>query len=380
MKIGYIYYRFPMFSGTSSYYKEFLDSILLGDKSTSIVLISFKYPINAKVKVTKRFNIIWLKWLNLPFINNFYFEIAVFLKGILSKDFRSVDIIHVSNIRGLLAAKLLSFLLKKPLVISLEILNDPMNGIVNRLVYIFQRFFFTFIKSEVLICWSRYYYNILISDWHMNQDKIQIIPPGIDTNIFNSNVSGNIVFDRYANGKILIVFAKPLYPGNYPSALLLLKSVARSKYKNKIMILYGNGEHKNDLDIEIERYKMKNNATFMPFNVPFEKIPNYLAAANLIVLSFTYPPTIARSFLEALSIGKPLIVTNIGEIPFIVKHKETALLSDPNPTAIARNIDLLIENKSLSLKLSRNAENLVNEKFSLKATSSLVIKVYKELL
>jgi len=380
MKIGHIYYRFPMFSGTSSYYKEFLDGILSVDDSISIILLASKYPPKANIKTNKRFQIIWIKWLNIPILNNLFFEIAVFISGLCNKSFKEIDLIHVSNTRGVIAAKLLSLIYKKPLIITLEMLNDPTLGMINKLVYILQKLIFKYIKSNTIVCWSNYYYNILSNQWHIENNKIQIIPPGINTKMFNPYISGDKIHSKYANGKLLIVFAKPLYPGNYSSALLLLQSICISKYKEKIMILYGNGEYKNKLEIEIEKRNMKNQTNFMPKLVPLEQIPEYLSASDFIVLSFAYPPTIARSFLEALAVGKPIIVTNLGEIPFVVTHGKNAMLSSTDPKDIAKNIDILIANPNLQLKLSKNAYNLINTKFSEKNTSKIIVDLYKELL
>lgn len=66
------------------------------------------------------------------------------------------------------------------------------------------------------------------------------------------------------------------------------------------------------------------------------------------------------SLLEAMAIGLPVVSTNVGGIPFLVQHKETALLV--NDDAVAEMVDavkLLIDNPELTLALLRNSRKVV---------------------
>lgn len=377
MLIGHIYHRFPIFSRTGSYYQEFLEGLVKQSQNLEIVLITARYPRDAQVRLNERVRVLWLRYFDPPVIGWILFEVQVFLRGLFSKRFRSVDLIHVSNLRGLLAGWGLSLVLGKKLVLTVEILNDPQGGLSNRFFYFFQKFLYRFVPVSRIICWSHFFSRVLVEEWGIAPERVLVIPPGIDTTLFNSQVDGTEVRSRYARGKKLIVFAKPLFPGNLGSALLLLESLNLVKNRDRFRILYGDGECRAMLEARVAELGLGEDVDFMPPSVAFAEIPRYLAAADLIVLSFAYPPTVARSFLEALAIGRPVIVTAVGEIPYLVKDQEQVLLVPPEPEKIAAGIEQLDADPDLGSRLVARAISLIRNNYDLESVSGRVTGVYR---
>lgn len=380
MLIGHIYHRFPIFSRTGSYYQEFLEGLVKHSEDLEIVLITARYPRDAQVRLNERVRVLWLRYFDPPVVGWILFEVQVFWRGLFSKRFRSVDLIHVSNLRGLLAGWGLSLILGKKLVLTVEILNDPHGGFSNRFFYLFQKFLYRFVPVSKIICWSNFFSRVLTEEWGVPSERISVIPPGIDTTLFNSQVDGTEIRSRYACGKKLLVFAKPLFLGNLSSALLLLESLYLVKNRDRFRILYGDGECRAMLEARVAELGLGENVDFMPPSVAFAEIPKYLAAADLIVLSFDYPPTVARSFLEALAIGRPVIVTAVGEIPYLVKDREQVLLVPPEPGKIAEAIERLDADPDFGPRLVVGATSLIRDNYDLKSVSGKVITVYHDLL
>ena len=82
--------------------------------------------------------------------------------------------------------------------------------------------------------------------------------------------------------------------------------------------------------------------------------------------------------LEALACGKPVITTNLGEIPNIIKNGEHAILVNPNENEIAQNILELLANPDLTKFLGRNAALLVQQKYSIESIVDQTVNVYTE--
>lgn len=68
------------------------------------------------------------------------------------------------------------------------------------------------------------------------------------------------------------------------------------------------------------------------------------------------------SLIEAMSVGLPIVTTNVGGIPYLVKDKENALLvNDAAVLEMVAAIKILLGNKELTQELIRNSRKLVEE-------------------
>ena len=104
--------------------------------------------------------------------------------------------------------------------------------------------------------------------------------------------------------------------------------------------------------------------------VPPVQIPNYLAAADILVLPNTSEEAISRLYtsplklFEYMAAGKPIIATELNSIKKILKHMKTGILvKEKSSEEIIRAIQLIYKNKTLVEKLSKNAKNEA-EKYS----------------
>ena len=85
--------------------------------------------------------------------------------------------------------------------------------------------------------------------------------------------------------------------------------------------------------------------------------------------------------LEAMAAGVPVVATRVGGVPEIATDGETAVLVEPrNPEAMAAAIQRMLEDESLRARLSRNARELVEEKYSPDAYRRSLVEIYEEVL
>ncbi|MFC1608615.1 glycosyltransferase family 4 protein [Patescibacteria group bacterium] len=375
MKIGIIYYKYPLYE-KGSYIQEFVDA--LTGESDQVILISSPCPSKDFFR-PKNLKIIWIPILNIPFIGDIIFNVTVFFSAIFS-DFTKVDVINVVSARGALAAYLLGKIYGKPVICSIEIINsNENNSLIDRAYNLFQRFVYT-LKYDKIICWSRFYYDKYLQKWGVSSEKVDIIPGGINISRYNPNVSGDEIRKKFLGDKeYLIVFAKPMYEYNRKTAELLLESVNLLKNDVKIKILLGDGEQRSVLEEKIEKLGMCDSVSFMPF-VSIDEIPSYLAASDLIVLSFTYPATTSRSLLEAMAMGKAVVVTDVGEISNVVTDKKNSFVVPVDKNEIARLIGKIIGNRAILDKAGESARELVEEKYAIGIIAQKTINVFNEVI
>lgn len=85
------------------------------------------------------------------------------------------------------------------------------------------------------------------------------------------------------------------------------------------------------------------------------------------------------SLIEGMSIGKPMIGSNVGGVPEIIKHMETGLMVQPrNPEELAKAILELAENDELRNTMGANAFKLMEEKFSASVMAKDILELYYE--
>ncbi len=380
MTICHVYYRYPLFSKTGSYFSEFLEGLLRYDSKLHIHLLSCKYPKNASVKEIRRLHYHWIPWPNfsVSIFNSLWFELALLWHGFTTNIIKHSDLIHVSNARGLVSAWILSTVFHKPLVVTVELFNSPGKGFREGVFFHIQRTLFRIFSKGNLIFWSHYHANIFGLD---TGGSLHIIPPGIKISIKIDPKLRQTLIQNYKSTSVpLIVFAKPLLPGNFGSALLLLRAIARIKQQYRVNILFGNGPLIDEFLAQVDALDLKEVVHIMPPQVPFEQIPTYLDIADLIVLSFDYAPTIARSLLEAMLAGKPIVATNLGEIPYVLENNLSGVVVDPIPEALSEGILRVLSHPERAESLGVMAREVVRKDYSLENSSKRLLEFYHSLV
>ena len=89
--------------------------------------------------------------------------------------------------------------------------------------------------------------------------------------------------------------------------------------------------------------------------VPKKEAPTTLSAAD-VFLNTTNVDNTPVSVLEAMACGLCVVSTNVGGIPYLLKHEKDALLVPPNdPEAMAAAVRRTLTEPGLAARLSENA-------------------------
>jgi glycosyltransferase involved in cell wall biosynthesis len=86
------------------------------------------------------------------------------------------------------------------------------------------------------------------------------------------------------------------------------------------------------------------------------------------------------AFLEAMASGTPVVGTNVGGIPELVKHGENGLLVEPDdPTGLAEAILAVLGNPQLAARLARNGRSTA-QRFGIEQMLACTYRVYEAVL
>jgi len=144
-----------------------------------------------------------------------------------------------------------------------------------------------------------------------------------------------------------------------------------------ILLLVGDGELLEELEIQVNRLELTNKVRFLGSR---EDVPEILKIADIFALSSLWEG-LGRAMTEAMLIGKPVVVPEIYGIPEIVHHRETGLLFEAkNVSQLAEHLVFLLQNPQERERLGENAKNLTRRLFDGDIMVSQIETVYEKLL
>jgi glycosyltransferase involved in cell wall biosynthesis len=109
-------------------------------------------------------------------------------------------------------------------------------------------------------------------------------------------------------------------------------------------------------------------------------VPDLLGAMDIFVLP-SHSEGVSLAVLEAMAAGLPVIVSEVGGLPEIVRHEENGLLIPPkDPEALAKSLAQLLDSPDLAKRLGAKAREHIQEKYSLEQMSRAVNEAYDELV
>ena len=226
--------------------------------------------------------------------------------------------------------------------------------------------------------------------------KIEIVPPGIDTTIYNPSISGGDVRKYFGIGSDLPLL---LYVGNltkikgirvlidalriivkqFPDVKLLMTlNMPLSKYEEEDFTGLYDMERDFEIKKKIKAYGLEDN--IIPLGI-VKNMPQVMAASDIFITPFLntigvvdYP----TSMLEAMALGKPVIATKVGGIPEIVKRKENGILIEPNNVdELADAILYMLNNKEEAKNMGKKGARIISEKFRLEVVVDELERIYE---
>jgi glycosyltransferase involved in cell wall biosynthesis len=207
--------------------------------------------------------------------------------------------------------------------------------------------------------------NLPIVDVHPSDSEKE--PLTLFTHDFTIGYIGHIIADR-----------------GYETLIPICRHLIGSTENSIKFLIVGGGPFKKKFEEIIKKSKLQD-YFIMTGEVDYTQIPTFLKRidAGLILFKPTcYNNIIAtpNKLFEYMSVGKPIIASNLPEIKKIVEEVGCGVLVDPtNPEEIADKIMYLLNNPKKAEKMGKKGQKAFEDKYNWKVESEKLLEIYKNI-
>lgn len=214
--------------------------------------------------------------------------------------------------------------------------------------------------------------------------QVTVVPNGVDCERFHPNVGATELRNRLrTNGKFVLLFVGALTKWHrYKGLDILLHSlgIAVDEEPDLSLIVVGDGELKEEYSRMAEKLGLERNV-FFAGDVSDDLLPQHYALADALVLpSRDMSEGFGLTLLEANASGKPVIASEVGGIPSVVRNGYNGTLVPPNePRDLAKAILALKREPGKTREMGHNGR-LFAQEHDWSVVASQTEKVYEDVL
>ena len=236
-------------------------------------------------------------------------------------------------------------------------------------------------KSDAVICVSNSIKEYIQKYYQTSENKISVIPRGIDLELFNpKNIDNSFIedFKKEFNLKNKFVVSSVGRVTQLKDYETFIKAILLVKIEipNIVGLIVGGvrsdkEDYLNSLKSLIKELSLEENIIFTGSQSKIEQI---YALSDVLISSSKKPESFGRAVAEAICMNKPVIATNHGGVKDIIIENVNGFFFEVGDyKELAKNI---LESK----KLSFDGYNYISSNFSLENMLDKTIAVYKKVL
>ena len=231
-----------------------------------------------------------------------------------------------------------------------------------------------------VIVWTEHERSMMVEMYGTSPDRIEIIPPGVDSSRFAPASQAESREDLNLNGEKVLLYVGRLE--RLKGVDTLFKVLAQLEHPDGLRLYIAGGSRgtpgmsrllclARDLGI---RHKIK----FLG-SIPQERLKKYYNAADICVLP-SYYESFGFAALEAAACGKPVVASRVGGLTTVVKDGETGFLVNWRCSGhFVERLDLLLRNDELRREMGA-AARLHAQTLTWENTADRLIDAYSRLV
>ena len=235
-------------------------------------------------------------------------------------------------------------------------------------------------NATSIVTISKYSVEKIQQYYNVDSEKVQIVPNGVDVEIFKPYGDQETLKHRFNFGKEnYVLFVGNLIPRKgLPYLIEAAKKIVK-KQKNVKFLIAGEGPLKNQLIRNIQKANISNNFKFLG-RVEEKLLPLLYNCVDVFVL-----PSIQEGqgivLLEAQASGKPIVAFDVGGVKEAVQNNVTGFLVQLGDSdALSDAMIKLLEDKALRERMGVSGRKFIVDNFTWDICSQKMLQVYREVL
>ena len=236
---------------------------------------------------------------------------------------------------------------------------------------------------SAIITITRFTQQYLIDTYKIPADKITLIYQGTDVERFQSTEAGKReALKRYP----LPLYASPILASmgsfehrkGHPILFDAISKLVAGSLPSVHLMMVGDGPDEQVLRTKVNELGIEQHVTFYPFT----NEPQYVFdRVDITVLPSLYKEGLPNVLLESMSMGIPVVSSNLGGVPEIVIDGKTGYIVEPGNSGHLANAILKLWDDRTSYRTMRlNARQLMIEEFDKERQFDQFLKYFRILL
>ena len=221
----------------------------------------------------------------------------------------------------------------------------------------------TYESAEVVVN-SNYMKNELQRLFGLPYEKINVVPNGVNMNLFNG-VERDYDFRRkYAmdNEKIILFMGRLVYEKGVQHLISAMPKILAG-YQDSKLVICGKGGMQEELKQQVNAMGLGNKVYFAGY-MGGKDVQKMYKVADISVFPSTYEP-FGIVALEAMLSENPVVVSDIGGLNEIVEHRVNGMKAYcGNPNSLADSILELLYDHKLCSEITKKAKNKVRNQYN----------------
>lgn len=216
----------------------------------------------------------------------------------------------------------------------------------------------------------------LISRNGLPEGQVTSIPTGVDLTVFFPREADlslkhtlSIPLDHRVVGTVAFLRDYKGIEGFLSAARMVLDDCRQVHF-----VIVGDGPQRSALEQLATQLNIHDRVSFLGFR---EDVPGLLSFFDVFVLNSVTGEGVPQVLAQALAMVRPVVATNVGSVPEIVRHGETGILIHPSdPEALASAINDLLTDEAMRTTMARAGRDLVVQQYSLQDMLNKTERLY----